>query len=275
MAPRKKSSSKQPNVGAWLGGNKGYVLSGSNTDTSAKVDSGGGQMEAVRGELGLGAYAAGIGATAAIGAGIAAVKSGRVINPVAATRNLVKGEKIVVHGTSAKIKGSQLVPKSGSRGSETIGKPVVFGHNPRAVGASKSLYQESITYANKNAEYGNFGQIIVGSAKKKDLKRVGNVLDTAGPNAVLPDNPTTRKYLYSEKPIKIKKVVEPVQKTYPGTSKQYTTFDPKTLKRELRKEGVLLRRPSVAEQAEDVRKAAAKKIREAKYRRRLKDDSDF
>jgi hypothetical protein len=73
MAPRKRSSA--PNVGAWLGGNKGYVLSGSNTDTSAKADAGGGQAEAVRGELGLGAYTAGIGATAAIGAGIAAARS--------------------------------------------------------------------------------------------------------------------------------------------------------------------------------------------------------
>lgn len=77
MAPRKKPSSKQPNVGAWLGGNKGYVLSGSNTDTSAKADAGGGQAEAVRGELGLGAYAAGVGAAGAIGAGVAAVRSGR------------------------------------------------------------------------------------------------------------------------------------------------------------------------------------------------------
>jgi len=70
---RKKS--QQPNVGAWLGGNRGYVQSGSNTDTTAKADVGGGQMEQVRAELGLGAYVAGVGATAAIGAGIAAAKT--------------------------------------------------------------------------------------------------------------------------------------------------------------------------------------------------------
>ena len=190
-------------------------------------------------------------------------------------KNAVKGEKIVVHGTSAKIKGVELVPMAGSRGSETIGKPVVFGHDPRAVGASKNLYQESITYANKNAEYGNYGQIVIGSAKKKDLKNVGKVLDAAGPDAVLPNNPTTQKYLYSEKPITVKKVIEPVQKTYPGTSKQYTAFDPKILQRELRKQGVSLRQPSIAEQAEDVRKVASRKIQQIKNRRRFKDDSDF
>jgi hypothetical protein len=204
-----------------------------------------------------------------------AVQSGRVVNPVAAARNLVKGEKVVVHGTSAKIKGSELVPKSGSRGSETIGKPVVFAHNPRAVGASKSLHNESITYANKNAEYGNYGQIVIGSAKKKDLKHLSNVLNTSGPDSVVPNNPITRKYLYSEQPIKVQTAIEPVQRTYPGTSRQYTTFDPKILQRELRKQGVLLRRPSIAQQVDDVRKTAARKVQQIKNRQRFKDNSDF
>ena len=95
MAPRKKSSSKQPNVGAWLGGNKGYVLSGSNTDTSAKVDSGGGQAEAVRGELGLGAYAAGVGAAGAVGAGVAAVRSGAVGRAI----NKMGDKTVLLHGS--------------------------------------------------------------------------------------------------------------------------------------------------------------------------------
>ena len=122
MPPRNITSK---NVGAWLGGNRGYVLSGSNTDTSAKVDSGGGQMEAVRGELGLGAYAAGIGATAAVGAGVAAVRSGRVVNPVAAARNLAKGEKVVVHGTPNQLQGRFIEPRAESWGAQELGKPVV------------------------------------------------------------------------------------------------------------------------------------------------------
>ena len=66
-------------VGAWLGGNRGTVQSrmpSGASDREAQADAGGGQMEQVRAELGLGAYAAGIGTTAAIGAGVAAIKSG-------------------------------------------------------------------------------------------------------------------------------------------------------------------------------------------------------
>lgn len=121
MAPRKKSSSKQPNVGAWLGGNKGYVLSGSNTDTSAKADAGGGQAEAVRGELGLGAYTAGIGATAAIGAGVAAVRSGVVARGV----NKITKQQVIVHG--GKVRGLQQIdPRAPYSGTDAA----VFGVNP-------------------------------------------------------------------------------------------------------------------------------------------------
>lgn len=96
MAGRKKNPSM--NVGAWLGGNRGYLQSGSNTDTSAKADAGGGQAEAVRGELGLGAYTAGIGATAAIGAGVAAARSGVAARAV----NKVRGEVVGLHGSPVK-----------------------------------------------------------------------------------------------------------------------------------------------------------------------------
>lgn len=220
----------------------------------------------------LAAAAAGYGAAKVVGK---AIETGRVVNPAAAVRNAVKGEKIVVHGTSAKIQGSQLVPKSGSRGAKDIGKPVVFAHNPRAVGASKNLHRQTLAYANKDAGYNNYGQIIIGSAKKDDLKNFGKVLDEIKTGGVTPGNAETKKYLYSEKPIEIKKAIQPVQKTYPGTSKTYTTFDPKTLERELRKQGVVLRRPSIAEQAEDARKIASRKIQQIKNRRRFKDDSDF
>ena len=127
MAPRKKSSSKQPNVGAWLGGNKGYVLSGSNTDTSAKADAGGGQAEAVRGELGLGAYAAGVGAAGAIGAGVAAVRSGRAAQAV----NKETGKQVILHGSPVKnIK--QLEPLSGGRFAPNVPQRYLYGLNPEA-----------------------------------------------------------------------------------------------------------------------------------------------
>ena len=124
MAPRKKSSSKQPNVGAWLGGNKGYVLSGSNTDTSAKADAGGGQAEAVRGELGLGAYTAGIGATAAIGAGVAAVRSGVAARAV----NRVRGEVVGLHGSP--VKGLKEIEPRLSQWAVKGSSPKVYSANP-------------------------------------------------------------------------------------------------------------------------------------------------
>lgn len=119
--PRKNITSK--NVGAWLGGNRGYVQSGSNTDTSAKADAGGGQMESVRGELGLGAYTAGIGTTAAIGAGVAAVRSGRAAQAV----NKLTGKTVIVHSSPAKglktiePRVAPAAPEAGAR---------VFGARP-------------------------------------------------------------------------------------------------------------------------------------------------
>jgi hypothetical protein len=94
----RKTSRKD--VGAWLGGNRGTVQSrmpsvGASSDTEAKVDAGGGQMEQVRAELGLGAYAAGIGTTAAIGAGIAAVRSGAAARGI----NRLRGDVVGLHGS--------------------------------------------------------------------------------------------------------------------------------------------------------------------------------
>jgi len=90
MAPRSnKSTFVSPR-------NKGgRVRSGSNTDTSAKADAGGGQAEQVRAELGLGAYTAAVGTTAAIGAGIAAVRSGAVGRAV----NKIGDKTVLLHGS--------------------------------------------------------------------------------------------------------------------------------------------------------------------------------
>jgi len=120
---RKKS--QQPNVGAWLGGNRGYVQSGSNTDTSAKIDAGGGQMEQVRAELGLGAYVAGVGATAAIGAGIAAARSGVGARAV----NKLTGQQVMIHASPTRGL-TQIDPRSGSRALPK--ETVVFGFDTKA-----------------------------------------------------------------------------------------------------------------------------------------------
>lgn len=210
--PRKNITSK--NVGAWLGGNRGYVQSGSNTDTSAKVDSGGGQAEAVRGELGLGAYAAGIGATAAIGAGVAgAVRSGRAAQAV----NKLTGQRVIVHGTNNQLKnlktgkplefkasgrpstrGAVLEPRAGSAGSPD--KPVVFGWNPqqRASRARPVIYSSPEMYATKGESAIN-PQIVVGKVSSRKTRfRDPDLLG----------NPKGKNVVESSAPVKIKTVVK-------------------------------------------------------------------
>ncbi len=159
------------NVGAWLGGNRGYLRSGQQSDqTSAQVDSGGGQMEQVRAELGLGAYAVGVGTTAAIGAGVAAVKSGRVVNPVAAARNLIKGEQVIVHGTAKKITGNMLKGVAGEFDDIT---KVVFGWNPRQAYSKDFVPQRARSFATGTA-YGkpdlqnSQRNVVIARVKKSD-----------------------------------------------------------------------------------------------------------
>lgn len=166
--PRKNITSK--NVGAWLGGNRGYVQSGSNTDTSAKADAGGGQMEAVRGELGLGAYAAGIGATAAIGAGIAAARSplGR-----RATRAVTgRQTSYFVHGSPTKgIK--KLDPKYETMPDKIVSEPFFEERWPEGVDPSQAnLYGWPITKA--SGQKGSSNVLI----PKNDLQH--SVKDSAG-----------------------------------------------------------------------------------------------
>lgn len=184
--PRRNITSK--NVGAWLGGNRGYVQSGSNTDTSAKVDSGGGQMEAVRGELGLGAYAAGIGTTAAIGAGVAAVKSGRAAQAV----NKVTGKTVLVHGTGNKLEGTALRPVGGSPGAPN--EKVVFGWNPLNKGAKDTIPINVQEYAAKTWNMADVPEynVVIGKAPSRAVTKVEG-------------NPAILK---STEPAKIKAVVK-------------------------------------------------------------------
>jgi hypothetical protein len=215
---RKKSN--QPNVGAWLGGNKGYLRSGEQSDqTSAKVDAGGGQMDAVRRELGLGAYAAGIGTTAAIGAGVAAVRSGRVVNPVAAARNLAKGEKVVVHGTPHQLQGKFIEPRAESWGAQDVGKPIAYYFDPRATNAKNKLPRGVQEYSNPSLYF------------NPDLKSRMNAVIGTTPKSATKVHKTTG-YSYSEAPISIQKVVK--------TNKSPEQLG-KELQRELRKLGTQMR----------------------------------
>lgn len=165
-----RNKSKQPNVGAWLGGNKGYLRSGQQSDqTSAVADAGGGQMESVRGELGLGAYTVGIGTTAAIGAGVAAVRSGRVVNPVAAARNALKGERVFVTGTPNKLKGSVIKAKLSDQLGDT---KAVYVWDPRAEYSRQTLSDRAASFAQgRNAIKAKNPQnnVVIVKAKKANV----------------------------------------------------------------------------------------------------------
>ena len=105
MAPRSnKSTFVSPR-------NKGRKQTVSNTDTQSKIDAGGGQAEQVRAELGLGAYTAAVGTTAAIGAGIAAARSGiRKYNAPKGDLGSLRG---LYHGTAEKLKpGTVIRPRA-------------------------------------------------------------------------------------------------------------------------------------------------------------------
>lgn len=180
---RTRKSSRRPRTGT------------NTSDTSVRADAGGGQMEQVRAELGLGAYAVGIGTTAAIGAGIAAVRSGRVVNPAAAARNLVKGEKVVIHGTPNKLQGKFIEPRAESWGGQELGKPVVYNFDPRAVKAKSTIPYKVQEYANPNLYFDPTKQsqfnAVIGRTPKSSVK-----------------THSATGYKYSESPVSIDKVVK-------------------------------------------------------------------
>jgi len=222
MAPRSnKSTFVSPR-------NKGgRVRSGSNTDTSAKADAGGGQMEQVRAELGLGAYTAAVGTTAAIGAGIAAVRSGRVVNPVAAARNIIKGEKVVIHGTPNKLTGQFIEPRAESWGAQEIGKPVVFNFDPRAANATGTVPYRVQEYSNPSLYFD--------PTKKSDF----NVVIGRTPKSSVKTAKSTG-YTYSESPVSIDKVLKS------NKSPEKLAAE---LQRELRKLGTQMRGEPITQKA--------------------------
>jgi hypothetical protein len=166
----------------------------------------------------LGAAAAGVGAAKVAGK---AVQSGRVVNPVKAVKNLVKGEKVVVHGTYRNIQGNQLIPSSRSIGAQEMNKSVVFSLDPRQSGASKHVSRAAHEYA--NIAYNNTQpQIVIGKAPKSNLSKWKDV--QVGKGKV--------DYIVSEQPIDVARVIK-ADKPLKEVSKD--------LRRALRQEGVSMR----------------------------------
>jgi hypothetical protein len=97
-----------------------------------------------------------------------------VVNPVAAVRNLVRGEKVVVHG-SPLTRLSEIQPSfSGyTRGAPNRQLPeqnVMFGWDPRKRGMAESITRSARSYASKEAGEGVApGSIYVARIQKSEI----------------------------------------------------------------------------------------------------------
>jgi hypothetical protein len=90
------------------------------SDNTAKADAGGGQMEQTRAQLGLGAYAFGVGATSAAAAAVAAAKTGRLGRVVRVPSVAAKSEQRHLADLQKQFAGKDLKRvqglKKGDRG---------------------------------------------------------------------------------------------------------------------------------------------------------------
>jgi len=278
-------------VGAWLGGNRGSVPSsgaGAAWQASARSAAQSANRRIVEGleegvvqfgALGMGTSAqaqrdlmygvpgAGTQAAkeaavsyvtgAAVGYGVGkvagkVVQSGLVVNPVAAVRNFVKGERVIVHGTANVLKGKTLYPTAGSNYSAIAkgNEQMVFGFNPRDKGALNTVAGGAEYYAGRtfneatglpiqNPQY----NVVVGKAQKKAVtNRPG-----AGQGVVT-----------SSAPVEISGVVKSPSPQGSVTYDQYV----KALQREIRKAGSSLR-------GEESR--LAKRVNEIRRSRKLRN----
>lgn len=190
MAPRKKNPINDivDTVGAWLGGNRGTVnpqvarvqrdlgraVSAADTATGGfgaaalrdvkKFQQGRSLPTNLAKTAAVTAAAGAVGAKAAQVAG-KAIQTGRIVNPAAAARNLVSGQRVVVHGS----------PKSGltvlkpSTGSKTLPSDnVLFSWNPRKANMSNEIHRNAAYYANKAEDAGS---IYVAKVPKKATTR--------------------------------------------------------------------------------------------------------
>lgn len=109
-----------------------------------------------------------VGATAGVGrgaaAGVRAVQTGRVVNPVAAASNVVRGQKVIVHGS--RTKGiQQLLPNAGSRALPD--EKVLFGFDPRK-NQTWVITRQANSYATQQAS--SKGSIYVAKVPKRGTK---------------------------------------------------------------------------------------------------------
>ncbi len=166
------------------------------------------------------------------------IKEGKYVNPVAAIENLVKGNKIIIHGSSRQglpllkpVYGSIAMPKS----------KVLFGWDPRATRSQSSIDRPLLNFTNpKNPEKGgtrvtgtNPGSVYVASIPKK----------SAGPVVTNKKIPNKKRMIVSSSPAKIiSEIPAPSTRMFdeydPNSYENYLNFQDK-LGRELRKAGVL------------------------------------
>lgn len=160
----------------------------------------------------------------------AVAQSGRIVNPAAAVRNILKGEKVVVHGTPAKLKGAYVQPRAESWGAQEIGKPVVFNFDPRAKNAKSILPYGVQEYSNPSLYF------------NPDFKSNFNAVIGKTPTSSIKTHKATT-YKYSESPVSIDKVVK--------TNKPPEQLAVE-LQRELRKLGTQMRGQPISERVKDV-----------------------
>lgn len=224
MAPRNPNKSRRdkPNdslanqVGGWLGGAARGVQSWSEsqarTFTNPYINAAGravgknpnlpvsGAKEAITNTAwGVVDVASGpIGRAA--GKGVTAVgrvvQSGRVVNPVAAARNITSGQRVVVHGSPQ----SGLSVLKPSTGSKTLpNQNVLFSWNPRRANMSNEIHMKAVRYANKADDAGS---IYVAKVPKKvtiphpkrSVRDSKNMLVTGGEGKVVAEIPLSKPY---------------------------------------------------------------------------------
>ena len=112
---RKKDIRSQ--YGGYFGGTGGNAA-----DTTAQIDAGGGEADAVREQMGLGAYAFGVGAAGTIAGGIASYKTGLA----ARAYNKMTGQDIILHGSN--VKGIKTIEPKVAKGN--VNQALVYGKSP-------------------------------------------------------------------------------------------------------------------------------------------------
>jgi len=201
---------------AWLGGNRGTMPSQTRKGIDAikgvgkVLDSAtGGFGQAVVSDaqsgsntpsalyktaaVNLAAAATGVGAARVAGK---AVQSGRVVNPVAAARNTISGQRVVLHG-SPQSGLSTLRPTTGSK--TLPDQNVLFSWNPRRANMSNEIHLKAVRYANKQENPGSIYVVKVpkkatGPHPKRTVTDSKNMLVTRGEGKIVAEVPMKKQF---------------------------------------------------------------------------------